>query len=579
MIGVFADSREKRVVEEFFQLFKTPWEWGTLEKRYDVLLISADVESHPDAPVVIIYGNAAKKLDGRYGLRLEQRSAPLLKWKGRPFPVYQKAAVLDAAGEAILEVDGTRESAGVRIEREGRTVYRFGVDLFGEVETLLLAGQPARHASIPALDLHIALLRESILESGVPVIEIPPVPAGHPYAVCLTHDIDFMSLCDHRFDRTMLGFAYRASLGSLIGLVQGRISPANALRNLIALLKLPMVWAGICRDFWQQIPRYMELEQDWKSTFFFIPFAGRPGVPCGPGDHRQRAARYDLAARGDLVKTLLERGFEAGVHGIDAWTDRDRAAEERRQFESVCGTEPAGIRMHWLYWGEDSYRILDEAGFSFDSTFGYNDAVGYRAGTVQAFIAPAAVDLLELSLNIQDTSLFYPGRMDLSEKEAAVACERLLAVHREHGGVLTLSWHDRSLAPERLWGDFYRDLLKKVKADGAWIGPAGRAVRWFRTRRAMAFDRVERIGDCIEIRLHSAGNCSSGENLPGVLLRVHLPRGEARHPESAASPPWIDVAADTQAVIRVDLRLNGGERPRVESTDPGTNGLGKGKRP
>jgi len=561
VIGVFADRDEKHIVEEFFQLFKTPWEWGDLEKRYDALLISADVESLPDAPVVIVYGSAAKKLDERYGFRLEERSAPLLNWKGRLVPVYQKASVLDAAGEAILELDGTRESAGVRIGGESRTVYRFGFDLFREIQTLLLAGQPARYASIPALDLHIAILRESILAAGVPVVEIPPVPAGHPYAVCLTHDIDFLSLRDHRFDRTMLGFVYRASLGSVIRLVQGRISPANALRNLIALLKLPMVWMGLCRDFWQQVPRYMELEQDVRSTFFFIPFAGRPGVSCGQGDHGQRAASYDLEAQGDLVKALVDGGFEAGVHGIDAWTDGKRAAEERRRFEAVCGEKNPGIRMHWLYWGEDSYRLLDEAGFAYDSTFGYNDAVGYRAGTVQAFNPPAAVDLLELPLNVQDTSLFYPGRMNLSEKEAAIACERLLVIHRELGGVLTLSWHDRSLAPERLWGDFYRDLLKKVKADGAWIGPAGQAVQWFRKRRAMVFNRVERVGEGIEVQVSSVDNLSSGEGLPGVLLRVHLPLESASLAVSRESQPWNDVPLDTRAVTRVALRQTGRKGP------------------
>jgi len=31
------------------------------------------------------------------------------------------------------------------------------------------------------------------------------------------------------------------------------------------------------------------------------------------------------------------------------------------------------------------------------------------------------------------------------------------------GGVLTVNWHDRSIAPERLWDDFYLDLLDDLK--------------------------------------------------------------------------------------------------------------------
>ncbi len=41
--------------------------------------------------------------------------------------------------------------------------------------------------------------------------------------------------------------------------------------------------------------------------------------------------------------------------------------------------------MHWLYWAEKLAQALEKAGFEYDSTFGYNDAIGFRAGTTQAF--------------------------------------------------------------------------------------------------------------------------------------------------------------------------------------------------
>ncbi|HPC73134.1 MAG TPA: hypothetical protein P5551_04975 [Syntrophales bacterium] len=521
MIGVFTHDRDRQVVAEFFELFKTPWEWGNPEKRYDALLVADDVETVPDAPVVIIYGSSTKKLDERYGLRLGSRSAPLLKWKGRLFPLYREVAVLDTPGEAILEVDGTQESAGTRVERAGRRIFRFGYDLFREVETLLLRGQPARHASIPTLDLHIDLLRESILSGDMPVVEIPPVPAGYRYAVCLTHDIDFLRFRDHLFDKTMMGFIYRASLGSVVRLLQGRMSSRNVFKNFVALATAPLVHLGLCPDFWNQIPLYMELEKNWKSTFFLIPFEGRSGAPCGPEDRSSRAARYDVAEMGDIIKTVVNEGFEVGVHGIDAWADRDCAAEERRRLEPYSRTDGIGIRMHWLYRGEDTFRILDEAGYAYDSTFGYNDAVGYRAGTVQAYKPPGVTGLLELPLNIQDTALFYPGRMNLTEKDATIACDSLMENSRRFGGALTLLWHDRSMAPERLWGDFYRDLLGKFEADGAWIGPAGKAVQWFRKRRSVVFEKVEWAGDGIEVRVKSTAGAPADDGLPGLLLRVH----------------------------------------------------------
>ena len=36
MIGVIADSAEQDVVREFFELFKTPWEFYRRDRRYDV---------------------------------------------------------------------------------------------------------------------------------------------------------------------------------------------------------------------------------------------------------------------------------------------------------------------------------------------------------------------------------------------------------------------------------------------------------------------------------------------------------------------------------------------------------------
>ncbi len=42
MIGVIADSAEQEVVREFFELFKTPWEFYRRDRRYEVVLCAGD---------------------------------------------------------------------------------------------------------------------------------------------------------------------------------------------------------------------------------------------------------------------------------------------------------------------------------------------------------------------------------------------------------------------------------------------------------------------------------------------------------------------------------------------------------
>jgi len=57
----------------------------------------------------------------------------------------------------------------------------------------------------------------------------------------------------------------------------------------------------------------------------------------------------------------------------------------------------------------------------------------------------------------------------------------------QFGGFLWFNWHDRSIAPERLWDDFYAELVEKFKSAGAWFCTAAEAAQWFRRRGSKAW--------------------------------------------------------------------------------------------
>jgi hypothetical protein len=172
--------------------------------------------------------------------------------------------------------------------------------------------------------------------------------------------------------------------------------------------------------------------------------------------------------------------------------------------------------MHWLCFDEGSWARLDEAGYVYDATFGYNDAVGFRAGTHQVFRPLSAARLLELPLHIQDTSLFLSSRLGLGEARASADCSIVTNSAREHGGVVTLSWHSRSCGPERLWGGFYRRLIAAIRQSAVWFAPARDVVAWFATRRDVTF----RLGAGGRVQAALAAKCE--ERLPPFLVRVHL---------------------------------------------------------
>jgi hypothetical protein len=520
VIGVMCGPGEVAAVREFFELFKTPWAMAAPGTSYDAVIVSGEILDVDalDARLVIHFSDRPQPADFDAGIAGGDRSRPALATiDGKAVPLHRGA--LELAGDGIGRVRGRLRdgSAPVVAEREqdGVRVIRCGYDLFGEVAFLLTEGQPEEHAAIPTLDRHIAVIRSWLVQSDVELVELHPAPPGCDLMATLTHDIDFLGIRRHTRDRTLLGFLYRATVGSVVDLVQGRRSVGELVRNWLAVASLPLVYAGVLEDFWLPFRRYVEADAPARSTFFVVPFRERPGIgPDGSVDP-SRGVPYAASEVAADLRTLAAQGHEIAVHGIDAWRDADLGRAELAEIRDAAGIEDAGVRMHWLYFDDGSFAQLENAGFDYDATFGYNDAIGFRAGTAQVFAPLGAGRLLALPLHVQDTALLYPTRMHLRPAEAVAACETLIAEVREHGGVATISWHERSLSPERLWGDVYarvRALLRRRRAD---VRPAREIVAWFRTRRSVS---LEGVG--VDIARLTAAPSAEGD--PAALrVRIH----------------------------------------------------------
>jgi peptidoglycan/xylan/chitin deacetylase (PgdA/CDA1 family) len=394
---------------------------------------------------------------------------------------------------------------------------RIGYDLFGEIHTLLTVGQPAANAAIPALDLHIALLRDLIVSHHIPLVEIPPIPTGHPFVACLTHDVDHPFVRRHWLDPTMFGFLYRALFGSLVRALQGRLSARGLLTNWGAALRLPLVHLGLARDFWSGFSRYIQLEEE--STFFLIPFRNSPGATRRGSAPNARAAAYGATDLFDTIRELISAEREIGLHGIDAWQDASKGSAELEEIRRIVGKEEIGVRVHWLYYDEQSPATLEQSGMSYDSTVGYNETIGYRAGTTQVYKPLQVTRLLEVPLHVMDTALFYPGYLNLSDEDARQQVSAIIKNAIHLGGCLTVNWHDRSIAPERQWEPFYKELIEELRAHGAWFSTASQVTSWFRMRRSAVFEDVTWKSGEVQASI-AIKACA---HVPPLQLRVHQP--------------------------------------------------------
>ena len=166
MIGVTASPADLEMAEEFFELFKTPWEPAVHGRRYQVLLSRTDASttSMPDC----------SWSTGRPRTRPIARPESLwpgwmvrLTSPGERRPSRSTARSRSSPG-APAQACWRQVGAASTIAHDRATgaVWRIGYDLFKEVRYLLSEGQPASQAPTPTLELHIALLRHVLSSRG-----------------------------------------------------------------------------------------------------------------------------------------------------------------------------------------------------------------------------------------------------------------------------------------------------------------------------------------------------------------------------------------------------------------------------
>lgn len=543
MIGVLSKPDQRAAVEEFFELFKTPWEFWRDGRRYDAVIVTSERTPQVDARLLVVYGAGDTTAAGMTA----DHTGGVLRWHGTLVPIYGRVGTFKTteSGNDVQLTTAAGDAAAVRADDVTHRQVRVGFDLFNEVQYLMTAGQPVTNAPIPTLDVHIAILREWLLDAGVALTEILPAPAGHRFAVCLTHDIDFIGVRQHKFDHSMWGFVHRSTIGGLTKLMRGRISVRRYVSMLRAVLLLPFVYLGWAKDFWEPFDWYRRVERSLAATYFLIPYKGRAGEDVPGRRGARRATAYDVTDLSQSVAVLTQEGYEIGVHGIDAWHSTERGREERARVAAITGATEVGIRMHWLLRDSQTMRVLEEAGYSYDSTAGYNETIGYRNGTGQVFRPFGAHSLLELPLHIQDGALFYPGQLNLTEPEAERRCQELVANAERFGGVVTVLWHDRSHGPERFWGDFYMTLVRTLQSSAAWFGTAAQIVGWFRKRRDVRFVATQ-DGKGHTLRYEGA------EIDPPVVVRSYKPRSGAGSAMRDAVPAFVDLPWNGKAPVPLE---------------------------
>jgi hypothetical protein len=275
------------------------------------------------------------------------------------------------------------------------------------------------------------------------------------FAVALTHDVD------NPWRWTRAGI--RSGAGRL---------KRGELRQAGALARVPIHRLRGTDPYW----RFREVvceerEHGARGSTFFV---------MARHEHRADGPSYE-DRRAKVVEEILGAGGEVGLHGSYlAAEDGEKLAAETKELERLAG-RLAGHRYHYLRIDPHRNLVpLGGLGFRYDTTLGFPDAIGFRAGIAHPFRPwdferdePASI--VEVPLAVMDATLAEERYQGLSAAAAKPQLIALLDWAAEHGGGFSILWHpDRFDAPTaRGWDRLYFELLDEVRARGGVCLPAG----------------------------------------------------------------------------------------------------------
>jgi peptidoglycan/xylan/chitin deacetylase (PgdA/CDA1 family) len=278
-------------------------------------------------------------------------------------------------------------------------------------------------------------------------------PGNAKFAVCLTHDVDDIYPPWSHIARSSLCSALRLNVGQILDQISWKF--------------------GRCQSSpYRNFQKIMDIEKqyDATSTFYFLATDIDP--------IRYRYAIEDL--KGEL-QNITKRGWDIGLHtGYYSYNNLKDVISEKTRLERVLGREIIGCRNHYLRFKvPETWEILSDAGFKYDSTLGYSDRNGFRNGMCHPFqpinlLTQKPINILEFPLNLMDTIYADHQGLNLKIDKIFESIKSMIDATERCQGVMTILWHNSTFGNmyfEKL-AKLYESILKYCKEKNAWLTSA-----------------------------------------------------------------------------------------------------------
>jgi len=288
------------------------------------------------------------------------------------------------------------------------------------------------------------------------------------FAVALTHDVDN---------------SRKYSLTNSARLMFRKIAKGEGdPKEIYEVLTKSLVGQKDQDPYWS-LDDFVELESFFggTSTFFIV----------SQSLNRKYDPFYALDSNiSQQLRDISYKGWEIGLHGsYDSFENGDMLNKQKTKLEAVLKEPTIGTRQHYLRFSVDrTFSAQEKAGFVYDSTLGYNEDIGFRAGLAAPFYPFDSKErgrhnILELPLCIMDGSLFDFNRY--TNEEAFGHMKALIDSVEDVGGLAVILWHTKARDEKRFpgWWDLYRRILEYLQSKDAWVTNASNISKWWVDRK------------------------------------------------------------------------------------------------
>jgi len=312
-------------------------------------------------------------------------------------------------------------------------------------------------ASIPYAGLAMYELNRCIrnsIGSTWPERAISP-GGGDSILIAPSHDLDYLPI-------NPVGDVKRLLKNMAIAAVHFRdpslfISILGSVARAIVTRKSPLDWV-------EAMVR-CETDAGLRSTYNVISRNGHV-----------RDANYELehSKVKRMLRLLVEQNMEIALHGSYTSLEGHTLGLELEHLVAQ-GCQVSGVRQHWLrFAGDNLFEEVAALGISYDSTVGYADRIGFRAGACFPYLPydfrrERPYPFVEIPLVIMDVALYEQARRE--HVSARMLCERALDMIESFGwGGIAILWHNTAFGgcqmPANI-GELYWELKRKRHT---WVG-------------------------------------------------------------------------------------------------------------